>query len=563
MVDQELAANTIDTIQILIDAVLEAKHDLEQEKLEEFQILGMDINQALFTVKQIAGERTEACFLELFTRCRNCLASLKRIFAYVKEGEIEKAERKLEFELLPLLRLAQIRFYYFGIIEGEKEREQIFWEKEAVELCKNYYAEQASQTGHYKYDITVYVLAYNNLDYTKLCVESVLENIPRTLRCELILVNHGSTDGTKEYFESIQPEKQVDIKVNSFDGFWVAFLIAEGEFIVNVSNDVVIGKNAIELMVQCMKEDRTIGYIVPATPNISNLQAVLEQDIKYETLDEFKKKAEQYNKRNRKKEECRVRLLSPIYTIRTEDAMNSQNTKAIAELLLHMGTAMFGDDAWSLYFRRAGYKNILMKDVYCHHFGSKTVGTAGHDYLSGRKKFYQLYGVDAWEKGFCWSFQLFQKLVCEKADTRRILGINDGMGSNSLKIKEELKERTGNTEIELVNYTMESRFLADLCGISDRAYFIKGWEELFEKLRGTFDYILVSGGLERNQKYKSILHQLEQYLIKDGVMIVQSSEKDQIDWFERQHMDVERVEYNDFLCCQDRMQVQYGAFCKI
>lgn len=564
VINQELAKNIIETIPILIDAIFEASFYLKQRNLEEFRTLGIDIKQTLLTIKRVAKEEKEECFSELFQRCKNCLASLKRIFIYVEEGQIEQAESKLEFELLPILRVAQVRFYYFGVVEWNKEKEKKFWEEEAVELCKNYYIEQGMKTGCYKYDITIYVTAFNNLEYTKLCVASILENIPRTLRCELILVNHGSTDGTKEYFESIQPEKQVDIKINSLDGFLVPPLIAEGEFVVNISNDVVISKNSIDFMFQCMKEDNQIAYIVPTTPNISNLQAVPYSTIEYQTLDEFKRKTECCNKRDYRKEESRVRLLNPLCMIRTEYWTNSNKTKAYVESILGLKTVMFGDDAISLLFRRAGYKNIFMKDVYCHHFGSKTLGKTEHNYLDGRKKFYDRYGVDAWEKGFCWNYSLFQKLVCDKADARRILGINGGMGSDSLKIKEEIKERTGNTQVRLINYTMEKRFLADLCGISDEAYFIEDWNSLFQVLTGTFDYIIVSDGLEKNQNYKIYLKQLEQYLIKDGIMVFQSSDKKQIDWYEQQHKNAERLEHMDldFLCCKEEMRIQYSIFYK-
>ena len=159
--NQKLAEHIIETIPVLMDAVFEAIFYLKERRLEEFQVFGMDMNQTLLTIKQVARKEEEECFLELLKRCKNCLASLKRILIYTKEGQIEQAESKLEFELLPLLRVAQIRFYYLGMIEGNKEREKEFWEKEAVELCKNYYIEQGMRTGYYKYDVTIYVVAFN------------------------------------------------------------------------------------------------------------------------------------------------------------------------------------------------------------------------------------------------------------------------------------------------------------------------------------------------------------------------------------------------------------------
>ena len=81
-------------------------------------------------------------------------------------------------------------------------------------------------------------------------------------------------------------------------------------------------------------------------------------------------------------------------------------------------------------------------------------------------------------------------------------------------------------------------------------------------MEGSFDYILLSGGLEKESNYKRYINQLYQYLEKDGVIIVQSSEKKQVDWFEKQYKGVERVEEQEFLCCKDQTQTQYIAFCK-
>ncbi len=559
--NQNLVTNIIEMIQTFIDAVFEIGNYFEQKELEKGYRVGLDLVEALQAVKKVSEQEEGDKWKELSIRCENCFTSLKEILTMMKEEELEKAERKLEFELLPLLRIAYIRFFYFGKIKENPQKEVSFLE-EAVELSKNYYIEQGKEQNRYKYDITICIIAYNQLDYTKLCVEHVLEAIPRTLRCELVLINHGSTDGTKEYFEQIQPEKQIDIKINSLDGFVIAPFVAEGEFLLIVSNDVIVSKNAIDLMVQCIKEDPQIACVVPLTPNVSNLQGILPKEIQYKDIEEFKKAAGHYNRRNQRKEENRVRLLTPICLVRTEYWTNSKKTKALIEMILGMGTAMFGDDALSLYFRRAGYKNVLIKGVYCHHFGSKTVGKTEHDFLAGRTFFYKKYGIDAWEKGFCWSPSLFQKLVCEKADAKRILGINGGLGSNALKIKEELKERTGNREVKLINYTMERRFFADLKGISDEAYSIENWEKLLDELEGSFDYILLSGGLEKESNYKRYINQLYQYLEKDGVIIVQSSEKKQVDWFEKQYKGVERVEEQEFLCCKDQTQTQYIAFCK-
>ena len=47
--------------------------------------------------------------------------------------------------------------------------------------------------------VSIIIPCFNAVEYTKQCMESVL--IHTNVNYELILINNGSTDGTKEYFE--------------------------------------------------------------------------------------------------------------------------------------------------------------------------------------------------------------------------------------------------------------------------------------------------------------------------------------------------------------------------
>lgn len=539
--NQELALQIKEILRTLVEALPEVYNYLEANNKVIFQTLMGDMEQALFVLENIAKQEQEDEYKEVVIKCQNCYASLQAIKQYEKENDIELALNKLEFELFTLLRMGYARFYYFALIAGNEEKEKAFWEEEAVSLCKNYYIEESIKTGKYKYDVSIVVIAYNKLEYTRLCVEAVVKNMPRGLRCELILLNHGSNDGTKEYFESIFPEKQIDIKINS-DGFFIPYFIAEGKYLLTISNDVIIGKNTTEIMYEAMEEDKMIAYAVPVTPNITNLQCDMKQDIvvSYESMDELQKIARKYNQRDKRLEECRVRLLNPLSMFRTEYFSNSEKTKTLAKILLLMKNVVFGDDTISLHFRRAGYKNVLMKDIYCHHFGSVTVRNS-FDYLKGRTQFNEVYGIDAWERGFCFQYAIFNNLVFNKKDAKRILGINAGMGSNPLKIKEELKAHTGNTEVQIINYTTNERVLADLQGVSDVAEYVPKWEELFVKIEGSFDYIIICGDIEQEIAYQEYVKRLYDMLEKEGILIFESSDIAQVLWFQETYNIKEKI----------------------
>lgn len=59
---------------------------------------------------------------------------------------------------------------------------------------------------------SIIILTYNQLKYTKLCIESI-KTWTRS-PYELILVDNGSTDGTVEYLKSIDNAKLITNQTN-------------------------------------------------------------------------------------------------------------------------------------------------------------------------------------------------------------------------------------------------------------------------------------------------------------------------------------------------------------
>lgn len=140
---------------------------------------------------------------------------------------------------------------------------------------------------------------------------------------------------------------------------------------------------------------------------------------------------------------------------------------------------------------------MLAKDSYCHHFGSVTIKdevakkSEADFYLNGRRTFYQTFGIDPWGTGFCFDVTFAEQQVVETHSHVEILGINCGMGSNSLKIKEQLKEYYRNTDTWLYNITDDKSYLADLGGVSDEAKLISVIDELKTYLAGKkFHYVV-------------------------------------------------------------------------
>ena len=258
----------------------------------------------------------------------------------------------------------------------------------------------------------------------------------------------------------MRPTKQLDIKING-GLLYSVHRIIEGEYFINFSNDTIACANSIKNMLQAMRDEPMLGYAVPATSNITNLQCPI---INYKTFDEMYKYAKENNEYNPLRHEQRARLCDPIGGLR------SYNSLFIIGHAGHYFTnkMAFPDDVGSMLTRRAGYKNILVKDAFCHHFGSITVKNEidNNTYIEGRKEFMKHFGFDPWGKGFCWDYELFSNLNITAQNNAKILGISPGIGSNPLKIKTLLREH-GSDGIQLYIASEEEQFRVDYESYTD------------------------------------------------------------------------------------------------
>ena len=490
----DLAYYILDMIQTMWDAAKQMELCYAAGNMEEFNALSMDLWDALAAVQTVSRQEIpEGEKIRLADACTCAMESLKEIKMLVLTKP-KKVGWKLAYELEPIIETAAVQFYYAGIVAkhpGKREEFRAFLENtEAFGLLKKADAER-----EYACDMVIAVTGYNHLDYTMGCVQSILENMPEGVSTELVLLDHGSNDGTKAYFEGIENAGVIHVAVNGAVPGVIIKAISRGKYTLSVSNDVIIGRRAIENLYRCAIEHEEYGYIVPTTPAVSNLQTIPAD---YKNREEFQEFTEKNNVYDPKRHEQRVRLCNPVMLMPTLLYLR-RALDMYENTFCHTNSAYsFPDDKHSLWMRRHGYRNILAKDAYCHHFGSVTIGSDGVKakekdmlYLEGRKEFYREYGIDPWGTGLCYEKELFDAWDIPAKDNVSILGLNCGIGGNSLKIKEVLKEK-GARGTTLYNGTQEERFLQDLRGISDHAFvFSKLADIVSETGKRKFEYVIV------------------------------------------------------------------------
>lgn len=307
-------------------------------------------------------------------------------------------------------------------------------------------------------DVSVVLLAYNQLAYTKKCVESLLRHTT-DVEYELITINNGSSDGTEEYFNALPNVKKISFpeNVGVDKAINCGFRIAEGKYTLNLSNDIIVTPRWLKNLVACADSDEKIGMVVPVCNFSSNHQTV---GLPYASLAELDQITELYNKTNPAMWEERMRLITYTCLFRTD------LQKEIGGFDEDFNPGAYDDDAISFTIRRKGYKLILARDTYVHHFGSITFGAEyAKNNLAARNRalFMRKFGVDPW------GATMIDQQIVALADYRRkgtvnILGIGQSCGASLLQIKNGYRAR-GVNDVALHYLSETTHNLADLATV--------------------------------------------------------------------------------------------------
>lgn len=277
--------------------------------------------------------------------------------------------------------------------------------------------------------VSVVLLAYNHLDYTKQCVESLFR-YTGDVGYELITVDNGSTDGTWAYFESLPNRKRIKFSENIGVDKAVncGFKYAEGKYTLNLSNDIVLTANWLKNLVMCMESDDRIAMAVPVCGFSSNGQQV---NLGYDSLERMQQIAQLHNQSNPNRWEERLKLVTYTCLFRS-DAL-----KAIGGFDEDFNPGAYDDDAISFRLRRMGRRLMLATDTYVHHFGSVTFNAEyAKNNIAARNRdlFYRKFGVDSWAACMV-DVNVVNLADYGKTGNVDILGVGRSCGASLLQIK--------------------------------------------------------------------------------------------------------------------------------
>ncbi len=223
---------------------------------------------------------------------------------------------------------------------------------------------------------SVIVLTYNQLAYTKQCLESIKAHTPEPH--ELIIVDNGSTDGTLIYLQDyISNHENVKVIANKENKGFAAgnnqgLALAEGEYILLLNNDTIVTEGWLSKMLGVFNRYPEIGIVGPVSNYVSGPQ--LLKNVSYKSINEMHQFAKELAKKHEEQIEKNYRVVGFCLLARRSvfDRIGGLDEK--------FGSGNFEDDDFCIRAAMAGFEAAIAKDVFIHHSGSQTFKGEKIDY---------------------------------------------------------------------------------------------------------------------------------------------------------------------------------------
>ena len=352
----------------------------------------------------------------------------------------------------------------------------------------------------FKYRVSVIVPAYNKVEYSRCAIDSLFRHTDFSHGdIELITINDGSSDGTEAYFNSLPHEKKINLKYNVYNhlGWGIARHIAEGAYVVYFSNDAVATPHWLENLLAVHQAEKDVFWVVPTCNEncISNYQGIpVDYENRFEAMPEMEAFAAAHNVSNPLLWEERA-LLMPFVSV-VPNLFDVPEIRADYRYVL----CDFEDDDFSATLRRSGFRQILAKDTFVHHFGGVTlneVRTTHGNYktiIEMRPVFQHKWGIDPWtSRGHLVFLEQILKDFSIGETPSRVLFIEPMFGEGLLTVRNYFRRLQTPVVIDAIvtreQYMMEAAYMAD------SVIRLTSLDHLPDRVNGTYDMVILGAFL--------------------------------------------------------------------
>lgn len=429
----------------------------------------------------------------------------------------------------------EIRAPFLGLFDALKhafliypnpDKLREFWNNRD-ECCKKArelnVTEELEKINH-EYEITIVVMTFNLLDYFSNCFESLLKYTDvKKHKVQFIVFDHGSTDDTLKYMEQYKDKSYIKVHhcknniknelvfMTNYSSWY------DTKYTMVIANDTLATKNYLENLLTCIKSDDRIAWICPSMCNTSNNQSI---PVNYSTIEEMFAFAEDYNKSDLTKWVELSRLI-PVFSM-----YNNVCYKAINFTDPSYYEFFYGDDDMSRSFIRSGFRIIVCKDTYIHHYPSLTVHKQNNldvRYDEMRSIFFNKFGYDAWafQTDLITVLDNFNFKLDEENNNLLFIEPNAGQIVKRIITKAH-QQKISLDKLNICSITRNKKYKLDVEGYSNKANIVDNYLEVNTIYESNFfDMVFIPENLEKLMidNYHDFFSNLNKLLKKDGKIV--------------------------------------------
>lgn len=218
--------------------------------------------------------------------------------------------------------------------------------------------------------VSIVIPAFNNLDYTRQCISSILQS-PTNTTFEIIVIDNHSTDGTQEWLAEISHQCPLVRFVRNEEnlgfaaGIGTGVQYARGKYLIIANNDILTTPYWIDGMIAVAESDPFIGIVGPVTNYVGEGPQLLPE-FSNATPEDIPSIIERVSANPKPLVHVVDRLVFFCVLIK-RDAY-----EMVGGLSGVYGLGNFEDDDLCLRTRLAGFTLAIAPRVFVFHYGSRT-----------------------------------------------------------------------------------------------------------------------------------------------------------------------------------------------